>query len=198
MPAVPEHHQDAHRQRDLQDRRHRAAQSRQAEALLQILLVRHLEGVRLTVFERERTHYPNTRNTGLHSTAHFTERGLRCTGAHVKLRRESARDQQQDGQRQHGGGRELRRHRQNHEQRANQRENGVDDVEHTKAEQQSHLRQVVRHPTHDLAGVHAPVERRPEGEQFGRQHAAELVLGVATGIEPVSYTHLTLPTNREV
>ena len=47
--------------------------------------------------------------------------------------------------------------------------------------------------------VHARVDRVPIAEALGQSAPFATVLGhIEDGVDPVSYTHLTLPTNREV
>ena len=61
-------------------------------------------------------------------------------------------------------------------QRAREREDDVDDVEHAEAEEHADLLQVARRAAHDLAGGHLPVERGAELVEL----AEELVRGART------------------
>jgi len=67
--------------------------------------------------------------------------------------------------------------------RAREREDDVHDVQDPEAEEHPDLGEIARRAAHDLAGRHLPVERRPEAVEAVQEDGAELVFGVASGVE---------------
>src|SRR6185436_7491402 len=93
-PAVPEHDQDTERDCRLQNRSQRTAQAREAQALVQVLLVRLLELGLLGLLERERAYDAHARDARLHARAHAPESVLVVARARIEALREAARDQE--------------------------------------------------------------------------------------------------------
>jgi len=137
----------------------------------------------LGFFQRERANHPHARDARLHARAHLPEGGLVVARARVKLVRQAARDEQQQRERTERGERQLAGDRDGDGERAHEREHGVDDVQDAEAEQEPHLREIVRHAAHDFPGAHAPVKRGAEREQLLFERGAELVFGVPARVE---------------
>jgi hypothetical protein len=177
--AVPEHHQHARGADGAHHRAHQPADAREGEALLEVSLVGLLESARLGLFEGEAAHHAHAGEARQHAIAHLADGLLVLAVAQEELPRERARDEHQHGQQHQGRERQLQRHVDHDPHGAADGEDGARHVEHAEAEQQPHLREVVRRAAHDLARGHAPEERGAELVQTREQDGAQLVLDVA-------------------
>ena len=181
--AVPEEREDTERARCAHHRAHEPAEARQREARLEVRVVRLVEATAFALLEREAADDAHAGEVGLEHLAQLAERLLVGAGLREHRARERARDEDHERQHDEGDERELRADLHHDLQRAREREGHVDDVEDAEAEQQPDLLEVAGRAAHDLAGRHRAVERRAEAMKAMQEQRAQLVLGVAAGVE---------------